>query len=202
MHITINEQPLQLNINDLNNLEEALVEVNDKYIPAGQQLFQVRVNGQPFTERYPRESRYINLDSVSELDIQTVTDLELTQAILQQSGSMADTLVQALEKGARLFRLEDEDAANTFYSRLLDSLRWLLQVGQLASEVLDVDLKTLYQPNGEQVGDYLTRMGQLLDEMAKVHEDRDFVMLADLLEYELMPVVKKWKKILAQLSIM
>ncbi len=202
MLVTINEQPLQMNMAHLNNLEEALVEVNERYIPPGQQLFQVKVNGQPFSERYPRESRYINLDSVSKLDISTVTDEEMARAILEQSGYMVDTLVQALEEGARLFRLENEDAANNFYSQVLDSMRWLINVGQLASEVLNIDLTALYQPDGQKVKDYLVQLGKLLDEMMQAHADRDFVMLADLMEYELLPVVAKWKKILRQLSVL
>jgi len=40
----------------------------------------------------------------------------------------------------------------------------------------------------------------VIDQMLKVQEDEDWVMLADLLEYELIPLLKEWNKILAVLQ--
>ena len=39
-----------------------------------------------------------------------------------------------------------------------------------------------------------------MDQMLKVQEDEDWVMLADLLEYELIPLLKEWNEILAVLQ--
>jgi hypothetical protein len=200
MLVTVNEQPLNINTGHLHNLEEALMAVNDNFIPQGEQLFQVKINGDLFSERYPRESRYIELESIASLDIHTVTDQDMARAILRQTGSQIDMVIHAIEKGATLFRLADESEANFFYSQVLDSLRWMLQVGHLAGEVLKVDMRVVQQPGHSPGDDFLNRLTELLDEMAQVHQEEDFILLADLMEYELIPVVMEWKKIIARLE--
>lgn len=199
MRVTINEQPLQVNLGHLGNLEEVLVEVAENHIPAGEQLFQVKVNGSLFSERYPRESRYIDLETVNQLDINTVTDQELAQAILTGSAQQADILITALEQGAMLFRLSDENEANFYYAQVLDSLRWLLQIGQIGGQVLETDLIDLTPSDGQGIENFLTTLDDLLNEMTRVHQDSDFILLADLMEYELLPAVVEWKNLLSQL---
>ncbi|RJR45779.1 MAG: hypothetical protein C4567_03115 [Deltaproteobacteria bacterium] len=200
MQVTINDQNLAVDFSHLRNLEEALVELNDKFIPEGQQLFQVEVNGQFFTERYPRESRYVTLGEVSTLDLKTVSDEELARSILADAAGQVETLAQALEKSAALFRLAAEDEANHYFAQVLEALRWLLQTGEGACQVLEVDLQEVTSPQVGDVSDFLKRFQDLLEEMLQVYEEEDYILLADLMEYELLPMVTQWQKILSLLS--
>ena len=200
MEITLNDQNLPVDLSHLRNLEEALLELNEKFIPQGQQLFQVEVNGEFFTERYPRESRYVRLGEVSRLDLKTVSDEDLARSILADASQQADTLGQALEKSAALFRLAAEDEANHYFAQVLEALRWLLQTGEGACQVLEVDLGRMSTPQIGDVSDFLKRFQDLLEEMLQVYEEEDYILLADLMEYELLPMVLQWQKILSQLS--
>ena len=201
MQVTLNDQNLPVDFSHLRNLEEALVELNDKFIPSGQQLFQVQVNGQFFTERYPRESRYVTLGEVSTLDLKTVSDVDMARSILTDAAQQAQTLVQALEKSAALFRLAAEDEANHYFAQVLDALRWLVQTGEGACQVLDVELTQVKSPQIGDVSEFLKRFQDLLDEMLQVFEEEDYILLADLMEYELLPMVQEWQKILSHLSL-
>lgn len=200
MQVTLNDQTLPVDLSHLRNLEEVLMELNDKFIPQGQQLFQVEVNGEFFTERYPRESRYVPLGEVARLDLKTVSDTDMARAILTDAASQALTLVQALEKSAALFRLAAEDEANHYFAQVLEALRWLLQTGEGACQVLKVDLGQVSSPQLGDVSEFLKRFQDLLDEMLQVYEEEDYILLADLMEYELLPMVQEWQKILSLLS--
>jgi hypothetical protein len=200
MQVTLNDQTLPVDLSHLRNLEEVLLELNEKFIPDGQQLFQVEVNGEFFTERYPRESRYVTLGEVARLDLKTVSDTDMARAILSDAASQALTLVQALEKSAALFRLAAEDEANHYFAQVLEALRWLLQTGEGACQVLKVDLGQVTSPQIGDVSDFLKRFQDLLDEMLQVYEEEDYILLADLMEYELLPMVQEWQKILSLLS--
>ena len=201
MEITLNDQNLPVDLSHLRNLEEALLELNEKFIPQGQQLFQVEVNGEFFTERYPRESRYVRLGEVARLDLRTVSDQDLARSILADASQQAETLVQALEKSAALFRLAAEDEANHYFAQVLEALRWLLQTGEGACQVMEVDLGRLSTPQIGDVSEFLKRFQDLLEEMLQVYEEEDYILLADLMEYELLPMVLQWQKILSQLSL-
>ena len=200
MQVTLNDQSLPVDLSHLRTLEEALLELNEKFVPSGEQLFQVQVNGQFFTERYPREYRYVTLGEVSTLDLKTVTDADLARGILSDAADKVQTLVQALEKGAALFRLAAEDEANHYFAQVLEALRWLLQTGEGACQVLDVDMAKSNSPQVGDVSDFLKRFQDLLDEMLQVYQEEDYILLADLMEYELLPMVQEWQKILSLLS--
>ncbi|OGP70397.1 MAG: hypothetical protein A2Y80_09170 [Deltaproteobacteria bacterium RBG_13_58_19] len=200
MQVTLNDQTLPVDLSHLRNLEEVLLELNEKFIPEGEQLFQVEVNGEFFTERYPRESRYVALGEVSTLGLKTVSDADMARAILTDAASQALTLIQALEKSAALFRLAAEDEANHYFAQVLEALRWLLQTGEGACQVLKVDLGQVRSPQLGDVSEFLKRFQDLLDEMLQVYEEEDYILLADLMEYELLPLVQEWQKILSLIS--
>jgi hypothetical protein len=200
MEVTLNDQTLPVDLSHLRTLEEALLELNDRFIPEGQQLFQVEVNGQFFTERYPRESRYVTLGEVSKLDLKTVSDEDMARSILTDAVRQGETVVQAIEKSAALFRLAAEDEANHYFAQVLEALRWLLQTGEGACQVLEMDLGQISSPQIGDVSDFLKRLQDLLEEMLQVYEEEDYILLADLMEYELLPMVLQWQKLLSQLS--
>jgi len=199
MLITINDQRVPADFSHLRSLEEAILELHDKFIPPGQQLFQVHINGEFFSERYPRESRYLNLDEIETLALKTVSDHDMARMILQEAVQQADILCQAIEQSAILFRLAAEDEANHYFSQVLDSLRWLLQVGDCALQVL-LEEPTPSPGSQGQIAQYLRQLQGLLDEMLQFCEEEDYIMLADLMEYELRPMVQEWQKIIRHLA--
>jgi hypothetical protein len=67
------------------------------------------------------------------------------------------------------------------------------------TEVLHVDLSAVPFQKAT-VKDEVQKLSGVIDQMLKVQEDEDWVMLADLLEYELIPLLKGWNEILALLQ--
>jgi hypothetical protein len=200
MQITINEEQIPVDFSHLRSLEEALVELNDRFLPAGEQVFQVRINGEFFSERYPRESRYMELKEISSLDLKTLPDAAMARLIVGEAAQQAEILCQAIEKSARLFRVSSEDEANHYFAQVLEALRWLLITGGNASEVLQGEGPGEGAPGGGQIARFLQNLQGLLDEMLNIGEDEDYILLADLMEYELLPMVREWQEILKNLA--
>lgn len=200
MQVTINEEQIPEDFSHMRSLEEALIELNDRYIPPGQQLFQVRVNGEFFSERYPRESKYMELKEITTLDLKTIPDKEMAQVILRDAVEQAGILCQAMEKSARLFRVAAEDEANHYFAQVIEALRWLLMTGETACQVLQVDLGKAVSLREGQASSYLPSLQNLLKEMVEISEDEDYILLADLMEYELLPMVREWQQILQNLA--
>ncbi|MBM4286481.1 MAG: hypothetical protein FJ128_14735 [Deltaproteobacteria bacterium] len=200
MRVSINDQSVPANFSHLRNLEEVIVELHDKYLPGGHQLFQVLVNGEFFSERYPRESRYVDVGEIATLNLKTVPDEEMARFLLQESGRQAEVLCQALEQSAALFRLAAEDEANQYFAQVLEALRWLLQVGGDACRVLKISLEEAESRDAGSVSRYLAGLEKLLAEMLEIAEEEDYIMLADLMEYELLPMVQEWQQILMRLA--
>jgi len=200
MLVTINEECIPEDFSHMRNLEEALVELNDRFVPPGQQLFQVRVNGEFFSERYPRESKYMELKEVNTLDLKTIPDGDMARVIVVEAVQQAGILCQAIEKSARLFRLSAEDEANLYFAQVVEALRWLLMTWENACQVLQVDPnQALASVDGHPVP-FLQGLQDLVGEMLTISEDEDYILLADLMEYELLPTVREWQDILQNLA--
>jgi len=187
-------------VSHFHSLEELLVELHEKYIPQGQQLFQVLINGEFFSERYPRESRYLEMGDIATLNLKTISDTEMARMILMQAVGQAQVLCQALEQGAALFRLAAEDEANQYFAQVLDALRWLMHTGGDACRVLNVGLKDAGGDDPGAISRYLVSLERLLAEMLDIAAEEDYILLADLMEYELLPMVQEWQKILTRLA--
>jgi len=91
-----------------------------------------------------------------------------------------------------LFRQADDAEALETYQDLLDVTRnFLAMIGLLRNEYSLKDHKAYV--------DAAEEMTNLFTEMTEVLENEDWILLADLLEYEFLPAVEKWKKVIAQL---
>jgi hypothetical protein len=200
MLVTINEQNVPVDFSHLHNLEDILTEINERFIPSGQQLYQVHVNGEFFSERYPRESRYVELGEIARLEVRTVSDADMARFILNDAVRQGETLLKAIGQSASLFRVGSDEEANHYFAQVLEALRWLLQTGEGACQVLNLNLVDASPGRNIPVARYLSDLQDLLEEMQEIAEEEDYVMLADLLEYELSPMVQEWQKILQGLA--
>jgi hypothetical protein len=198
MLISVNEQRLAADFSHLANLEEVLAEIHAHHVPPGQELYQVHLNGRFFSERYPRESRYLAIDEIDRLEVKTITQVEMARVLLKEAVAQADTLSQAIVACARLFRVAPEEEANRWLAQVLEALRWLFQTGAGGLRVLSPGGPE-EPPHPEALSGLLQNLEKLLTEMETIAAEEDYIMLADLLEYELVPLVQAWRRLITAL---
>jgi hypothetical protein len=91
--------------------------------------------------------------------------------------------VQKLEKGlntiVELFREAEDGQALNMLTDALEGVQWLLDTFEAT---LDIQTEII------EVGD----IKNILGEMEQALEDIDYIMLSDLIEYEILPIVQKW----------
>ncbi len=196
MHITINDQPLPADFSHLGNLEEVLAEIHAKHLPPGQQLYQVHLNGQFFSERYPRESRYLGINEIQRLEVRTISDRKMARIILEEAVGQAEILSQAIVECARLFRVAPEEEGNRCLAQVLEALRWLLQTGETGWQVLLPQEQQAQVRAGAGMPRFFQDLQMLLTEMEDIAAEEDYIMLADLMEYELHPLVEQWRTLI------
>jgi hypothetical protein len=91
-----------------------------------------------------------------------------------------------------MFRQADDAEALELYQDLLDVTRdFLSMIGVLRDEFSLKDHQV--------ISDSMEEISSLFSEMIEVTENEDWILLADLLEYEYLPAVERWKKVIAQL---
>jgi uncharacterized protein YicC (UPF0701 family) len=161
------------------NLEEVLQEILRNRISGGKIVCTVRLNGENYSEKAPHDARKIEIGDIYTLEIGTTDKTEICRSFLENSGMIFDDLRESVQKISGLFRMADEKEANRHFVKFLESYRDLIQMLRQSEGILKLD----FQEN-------LVSLEKLSDEIIAAQEKEDWIMLADLLEYELAPLLR------------
>ena len=164
------------------NLEDLLSQIALDQDRHDRIIWDVMVNGENYNEATPHDARGMSIDSIRSLEVGTKDKAEISDDFIRNSGDMFQILTRSAEEIAGLFRKADEGDANQRYLEFLASYQDMFQMLLNVKTVLNLPMD-----------DKLEAFESLLDKMIGAQENQDWVMLADLLEYELVPVLKEWE---------
>ena len=169
-------------IGTFGNLEEVLFQIARDQDRHDRIIWDVMVNGKNYDEAIPHDARKIMIESIQSLEIGTKDKGEISDHFIQSSGGMFSVLGRSAGEISGLFRKADEKEANKRYLEFLASYQDMFQMLQSVSSAMNLP-----------IDEKLEGLRALLDKMIHAQENQDWVMLADLLEYELVPVLKEWE---------
>jgi cell fate (sporulation/competence/biofilm development) regulator YmcA (YheA/YmcA/DUF963 family) len=199
MNITINGSLVNKSIEHINNLEEILINLSDTSIPPNHLVGSVMINGNEFSEVFPGQAKEIAAVNINDLDIETVSLEKFAEAAIKDSVIFVKDIIAAVNKTAELFRIYDETEANEKMAQIIDPLRALV----VFINSTRVDLKWDFendQIDGHPIVKDWEKLHGVIDELKLTQEEGDWILYADLLEYELVPVLNVWVNIFEEKS--
>jgi len=199
MEILVDHKKIEFEPSKVRNLEEVILKLMADKIQGNNVITAVRLNGEFYSEKIPHDASKVPIRDIQTLEIETMSTEEVAWHFLIQSGKQLDRLMENAKQVSELFRVADETEANEQYAIFLESLRLFIQMLNEVQAILNLDLAAIPYQNGTIETKVHTLLG-LADQMHKVQEEEDWVMLADLLEYELAPLLEEWKSILSLLQ--
>lgn len=181
-----------LEVNNFNNLEELLVKVIADSDMDDRVVTDVLVNEENFSEIYPHQAEDIETEEIQSVEIVSVPVHDMAVDITRELYKVVRVMHEGGNQVAELFRQADDGQALEVYQDLLDVIRdFLGMIGVLRSE--------FSLSKNEQFNDAVAEISQLFSEMGEVMENEDWILLADILEYEFVPATEKWKKVIAKI---
>jgi hypothetical protein len=190
--IVVDGRETGLKIQSFENLEQLLVKVQGENYLDGRIVTDVLVNKEPFSEIYPHQAEDVESSEIESVEIVSMPTHEMAVNITRELYKVVTLMDHGARRVAELFRKADDNEALEVYQDLMDVTRdFLGMVGVLRGEF---SLK--HAPNFNEATEELS---SLFSEMLEVIENEDWILLADLLEFEFIPTVDRWKKIVAQL---
>ena len=190
--ILIDGRKHDLDVSAFQNLDQIFVRVMEDGALADRVVTDVYVNERPFSEIYPHQAEDIDLRDVQSVDIRTLGVGEVAVEITRELYKVVSLMGEGASRVAELFRNADDAEALETYQDLLDVTRdFISMVSVLRGEFALKDHKEFLEASDQLSG--------LFSEMTEVLENEDWILLADLLEYEFLPAVNRWKKVVALL---
>lgn len=190
--IVIDGRQTDLSVSNFANLEELLVKVMEDGALDNRVVTDVLVNNETFSEVYPHQAEDIGASDISRVEIVSVPVSEMAVNITRELYKVVNLMFEGARHVADLFRQADDGEALELFQDLLDVTRnFLGMVGVLRDE--------FSAEEHEVINNAMEELSGLFSEMLEVTDNSDWILLADLLEYEFIPAVERWKKVIAQL---
>ena len=150
----------------------------------------------PSDDREALQKKPSDIDSL-EVELANLKDLVATN--LANALDYLKKLIPGCEQAADLFRAGNEQEANKYYLQILDGIDWFSQVVSVIMSPDEGETK-LPDTDDESLEVRQKKLTDLMSQMLEANENQDWVLLADILEYEMVPFYKDWEKILSKLE--
>ncbi len=181
-----------LSFANFSNLDQVFVKVMEEGLLHDRIVTDVFVNDEPFSEIYPHQAEDIDASELRSVDIRTMPVGEMAVEITRELYKVVTLMGEGASRVAELFRQADDAEALETYQDLVDVTRdFLGMIGTLRGEFSLKDYREFMEASDQ--------LSTLFGEMTTVMGNEDWILLADLLEYEFLPAVNRWKKVVAQL---
>ena len=190
--ISVDGRETGIDISKFQNLEEILLTIVDAGALEGRVVTDVLVNNERFSEIYPHQAEDIEATEITSVEVKSVPRLEMAFNITKELDKVVRLMEEGAKRVAELFRQADDAQALEVYQDLLDVTRdFLHMIGVLRQDGTS--------QNDESFNAASQEISALFTEMTEVLENEDWILLADLLEYEFTPAIAHWKSVIARL---
>ncbi|HEB85170.1 MAG TPA: hypothetical protein ENI92_09250 [Bacteroidetes bacterium] len=151
----------------------------------------VRVNGEDITG--VAEHHLAKAENLQRMEVTTGLAGDLAVQTLESIEEFRKALVLELNSASEQYRLGNVTGSNDLFVRCLDGLQILLRTTHSVATLLEKKGDEI--STGEMTLDSATdRLSQLLDELIDAQRNQDSILIADLIEYELQPLLEDWKR--------
>jgi hypothetical protein len=191
LNCLIDGQVKSIDLNNSECLTTVLESINNDLAKGGRFIASLMVNGEEVEGDIKATDR--RLDGIDSIEITTESPICLAGKILDGGENYLDGLMTFLMGVAGKYGAGAEHAENSF-SEALQGLQWFVQMTDFIECTLRLDFGRITH-NGRTITEYVNNLNTILLEMAKAQESNDQVILADLLEYDLVPHLGEWKNI-------
>jgi hypothetical protein len=151
----------------------------------------IRLNEQEVLED-STEVRQTPVSGIDTLEAEVFSLNQILEKNIANAQDYLNKLIPGIEKASDLFRTGNEQEANKFFINIIDGMEWFSQVMDSvakATETESTDIKFV----GKSFTDRQGKLVNLTRQMVEANENQDWVLLADLLEYEIQPYYCDWE---------
>ncbi|MCL1889130.1 MAG: hypothetical protein FWF99_01325 [Desulfovibrionaceae bacterium] len=191
--IIIDGRTSALQVSNFANLEELLVQTFSENQLENRIVTDVLVNDEAFSELYPHQSEDIENSDIRKVEIRTVSVEEMAADITTELYKVITLMTSGATRAAELLRKAEIGTSLEVMADVIDVTRHFLGVVALLRSEFSINRDNELSPLTE-------KMSEILDEMAEMTRQEDWFMLADLAEYEFLPICENWNSVLGNLA--
>jgi hypothetical protein len=201
MQINFNHRPEEFPTDNVQSFGELMACLNKRAARDGGRILKIKLNGEDITGKDHSSLDAMPLDKILNIEVHTGDPRVLARSSLYSVADFLEKLLKELQDTADMFRLGYGDRSTQSFLRCIDGLQVFMHSLESCRRLLGLSFELLFVPSGQQ-GDEITvaenrrRLFEVLDGMIEAQTNQDWILLADLLEYELVPILEDWRQII------
>jgi hypothetical protein len=194
MNIFIDQQTIDIG-QDSENLVDILSAVTQESIENDRAISAVTVDGVDFTEQLANNTPYVHVGRAREIQFHTIGEADICRKFLDNASAFIHSLSDIVKEIATRFRSDDPKETSEQYLQFIqiyqDFLHTVLYIRDFLkkSESESTIDETAFE-------EQLSTSADLFDRIIACQKSRDWVLLADLLEYEMTGMLQRWETLL------
>ncbi|MFQ5673645.1 MAG: hypothetical protein ACE5G9_11160 [Nitrospinales bacterium] len=182
------------------NLGSLLDQIKSAKVLPGTYINTLLLNGRPL-EPDAEKTRSIPVTEIETLEIEIITILDILSKNIANVEDYLKKLIPGIEKTAELFQMGNDQEASQLFVKIVDGIEWVSQALNEILKALMADPNTL-QVNGKTIQERHNTLIDLTNQLLEAHKNKDWVLVADLLAYEIAPYYKEWQETIPELKKM
>lgn len=187
-----NSQELQKQFPDCATLQEIITCIEAEFSGRGEVICEVRVNGHLLNEEEEKKFAESSTSEIRDLSVRSNPPANLIIDAIRSAIVMIPDLEKSCLKTADLLRGSDFGLAQLSFHECLEGCQWLVDTLIHIRGAASGIQFPISQPERWFEAEKL--IARVIREMSEAYTGKDFVLVADLLEYELTGALEVWKE--------
>lgn len=199
MNITVNGDKHDVGVEPNQTLGHVYQQLVDSLSQAGKVITSVEVNGEHLSGGRIWNFASSPVSEIQDLDLLTRNMVDMVCETMGYSDRHLELLCQETEKTATMYRQGDELEAHERLGMCISGLQWFLKALSALRGMMQLDFKTLpLKDTTVEAG--LEEFVPIVEDLLEAQSEGDVILMADLLEYELIPRLTLWRSSLPELE--
>ena len=172
------------------------------FIPEGKVIKSIVINGTQYDDLMMNadKSKAFKLGNTDEIKITTMSQLELVNGSLSAAITFLNEFKAGIVKTTDEIRWGNSVGGFKDFSAYLSGLTMFIQIMEKISQFLKIDYNNLVY-DGKSVQTYFNDLEKILSSVLSTQVEQDYVLLADIVEFELKPNIEMFENILKDMSV-
>ncbi len=200
MRVRVDGNEVSWDLSRCANLQGVLEEIYRKVGETGRIVGRIEIDGRELTRQEEKEAGDRPLDAVGEVSLATGTVDELFRSSMAGAVTLADAIGKDIGKAVEAYRSGDAGRGQSLYTACIEAMGTFFQ---LAGGILNgVQSGHFHLPSDAKEADFppSTETAGILERLLEHQQREDWTAMADLLEYEVAPNLRKWVDFLGTLT--
>ncbi|MBI2061730.1 MAG: hypothetical protein HYT87_18470 [Nitrospirae bacterium] len=183
---------------NFNTLDELVGDVVRRMVPKNRLVSKILVNGEDLTDQNQSRLAGTPAADVRSIEFRTEPLSEAVVGALDRAFDYLDRLREGIRVCVEKYRSGEDLSAHRLLAECLDGLVWFVSFSTNMRVALRLNYDDEYF-QGETLTAKQNRLYEHIRELEKAQKNMDTVYMADLLEYEIEPILKDWMEVFPSL---